>query len=204
MTKHSVLALADLDRSSLPIAGGKADNLGELIRAGVPVPGGFVLTTHAYRAALSQPVITSKLEALARVDSKDRDRKMGERIEAFFGSPQDIEWAIDKQGHLLIVQSRPITTLYPIPSGPWSHKSPLRVYFSFNVAQGVFQPFTPMGVQFWKAFTGFTADQMGLLESDPLQGAPLWAMGGERLFLDITDVFRNRFGRKLLGENRTG
>src|SRR5262245_28098633 len=74
MTQHSVFALADLDRSSLPIAGGKAANLGELMKAGVPVPGGFVLTTDAYRSALHHPTVTEKLQSLAHVDPKDRTR----------------------------------------------------------------------------------------------------------------------------------
>ena len=34
-------------------------------------------------------------------------------IEEAFGSPQDIEWAIDRAGHIWVVQSRPITTLRP-------------------------------------------------------------------------------------------
>lgn len=35
---------------------------------------------------------------------------LGERVEAFFGAPQDIEWGIE-DGHLYLLQSRPITTL---------------------------------------------------------------------------------------------
>src|SRR5690349_4076891 len=42
--------LADVGRGDLAVAGGKGANLGELIRAGLPVPPGFVLTTDAYRA----------------------------------------------------------------------------------------------------------------------------------------------------------
>jgi pyruvate,water dikinase len=43
-----VLPLDDIGRVALPIAGGKAANLGELIRAGLPVPPGFCVTTAAY------------------------------------------------------------------------------------------------------------------------------------------------------------
>src|SRR3712207_5180350 len=43
-----VLSFDHIDRSALPIAGGKAANLGELIRAGLPVPPGFCVTTAAY------------------------------------------------------------------------------------------------------------------------------------------------------------
>ena len=40
--------LEDVDRSALAVAGGKAANLGELTRAGFPVPPGFCVTTAAY------------------------------------------------------------------------------------------------------------------------------------------------------------
>src|SRR5690349_20792393 len=40
--------------------------------------------------------------------------QLGRRIEAHFGHPQDIEWGLDDDG-FQIVQSRPITTLFPIP-----------------------------------------------------------------------------------------
>lgn len=42
---------------------------------------------------------------------------LGGRIEALFGSPQDIEWTIDTAGQLWIVQSRPITHLRAPRSG---------------------------------------------------------------------------------------
>src|SRR6266849_390867 len=40
--------------SLLPLVGGKAANLGELIRAGLPVPDGFCVTTAAYEQASQQ------------------------------------------------------------------------------------------------------------------------------------------------------
>src|SRR5579884_3461823 len=43
-----VLPFTAIDHTSLPIAGGKAANLGEMIRAGLPVPPGFCVTTSAY------------------------------------------------------------------------------------------------------------------------------------------------------------
>ncbi len=49
----TILSFGALDRDSLPIAGGKAANLGELTRAGFPVPNGFCVTTAAYAAASS-------------------------------------------------------------------------------------------------------------------------------------------------------
>ena len=41
--------------------------------------------------------------------------RLGRRAEVHFGSPQDLEWAIGADGTLWLTQSRPITTLYPLP-----------------------------------------------------------------------------------------
>ena len=43
-----VMSLRDLDREDVAIAGGKGANLGELVRAGLQVPDGFLVTTEAY------------------------------------------------------------------------------------------------------------------------------------------------------------
>ena len=43
-----IKTLTDLDRSDLKLAGGKGANLGALIKAGLPVPPGFCITTHGY------------------------------------------------------------------------------------------------------------------------------------------------------------
>lgn len=49
-----VASLGDFGRDDVPSAGGKGANLGELIRAGLPVPDGFVITTAGYAAAIQQ------------------------------------------------------------------------------------------------------------------------------------------------------
>ncbi len=68
---------------------------------------------------------------------------LGARVEALFGSPQDVEFAFDQGGRCWLLQARPITTLFPLPPGAPLHDDELRVYFSVNVAQGVLRPFTP-------------------------------------------------------------
>ncbi|NJM42357.1 MAG: phosphoenolpyruvate synthase, partial [Anaerolineae bacterium] len=71
--------------------------------------------------------------------------QMAQRVAAHFGSPQDIEWALaDSKLHLL--QSRPITSLYPLPSSAASDDNGLRFYFSFNALQGIPEPITPFGI----------------------------------------------------------
>ena len=49
---RSVALLSDFGRDDLPSAGGKGANLGELIRVGLPVPAGFVITTSGYAEAV--------------------------------------------------------------------------------------------------------------------------------------------------------
>jgi pyruvate, water dikinase len=41
--------------------------------------------------------------------------ELGRRVERHFGSPQDVEWAIDSEGELYVLQSRPVTTVAPKP-----------------------------------------------------------------------------------------
>lgn len=62
----------DLDRGALVAAGGKGANLGELTRAGLPVPPGFVVTTAAYQAVLAasglHARVAERLRGLAAQD----------------------------------------------------------------------------------------------------------------------------------------
>src|SRR3989454_4067771 len=91
--------------------------------------------------------------------------RLGRRIEAYFGRPQDIEWCLVDDG-FQIVQSRPITTLFPIPESgdPENH-----VYVSVGHQQMMTDPMTPLGLSFWQMTTP----------------APMAEAGG-RLFVDVT------------------
>src|SRR4051812_3918808 len=62
-----VVDIARLRASMLSLAGGKAANLGELASAGLPVPGGFCITTEAYRRAVARPEVDDLLDQLAGV-----------------------------------------------------------------------------------------------------------------------------------------
>lgn len=55
-----VRGFGELGRGDVDVAGGKGANLGELTRAGFPVPPGFVLTTAAYREVVARNGITSR------------------------------------------------------------------------------------------------------------------------------------------------
>lgn len=122
---------------------------------------------------------------------------VGTRIEAHFGRPQDIEWAIDRSGTLHVVQSRDITTLYPVPATAPDPDTDLRVYFSANVAQGVFEPFTPMGLQTFKLIGSVLMTIFGRPPADPVAGSYVTAVAGMRLWLDLTGLLRDRATREL-------
>ncbi|HTZ26133.1 MAG TPA: rifamycin-inactivating phosphotransferase [Streptosporangiaceae bacterium] len=75
--------------------------------------------------------------------------QLGRRIEAHFGHPQDIEWCL-ADGSFQIVQSRPITTLFPIPaaSDQGNH-----VYVSVGHQQMMTDPMKPLGLSMWQLTT---------------------------------------------------
>ena len=55
----------EIGRGDIDAAGGKGANLGELTRAGLPVPPGFVVLTDAYRAYVTEHQLAEKITALA-------------------------------------------------------------------------------------------------------------------------------------------
>ncbi|MER7886002.1 rifamycin-inactivating phosphotransferase [Streptomyces fimicarius] len=92
--------------------------------------------------------------------------RLGRRIEAYFGSPQDIEWCLVQDG-FRIVQSRPITTLFPVPE---SGDEENHVYVSVGHGQMMTDPMRPLGYSMW---------QLTAL-------VPMLEAGG-RLFVDVTE-----------------
>jgi rifampicin phosphotransferase len=89
---------------------------------------------------------------------------LGRRIEGHFGLPQDIEWCLVDDS-FQIVQSRPITTLFPIPAAS-DQKN--HVYVSVGHAQMMTDAMKPLGLSFWQ----LTAAR------------PMYVAGG-RLFVDV-------------------
>ncbi len=80
-----VMPFADITAADLPRVGGKGANLGELTRAGLPVPGGFCVTTRAWAAHIADhPAFESLLAELEQVEPDDLDgvRALGGRIRA--------------------------------------------------------------------------------------------------------------------------
>ncbi|HEY6752224.1 MAG TPA: PEP/pyruvate-binding domain-containing protein [Rubrobacteraceae bacterium] len=123
---------------------------------------------------------------------------LGVRVEAHYGAPQDMEWAIDTDGGSWLLQARPITTLFPLPAATPATDDDLRVYFSFSVAQGVYRPLTPMGLQAFRLIFSAMAALAGRPPRDPCVGPAFFAEAGGRIFADITPALRSTLGRRVL------
>src|SRR3954447_24375868 len=103
--------------------------------------------------------------------------RIGRQIEAYFGYPQDIEWCLVDDA-FYIVQSRPITTLYPIPE---ANDEENHVYLSVGHQQMMTDPMKPLGMSIY-LLTAFG----------------LRFKAGGRLFVDVTQMLASPDTRKTL------
>ncbi len=124
--------------------------------------------------------------------------RLGTRVEAHFGAPQDIEWAIDHEGQIWLAQSRPITTLFPLPAEAPSCDDDLKIYLSFSVQQGTHRPITPMGISATRLLFSAIMALAPLAPSDRLHGPRFVVEAASRVFLDVTGALRNPLGRNIL------
>ena len=76
--------------------------------------------------------------------------EMGKRIEKHFGAPQDIEFCVEK-GRIYVVQSRPITSLYPLPAD--LPQEPLGVLISFGHIQMMTDAMKPLALSTTQRFS---------------------------------------------------
>ena len=100
--------------------------------------------------------------------------QLGRQIEAHFGCPQDIEWClVGNDFH--VVQSRPITTLFPIPA---TGDNANHIYVSVGHQQMMTDPMKPLGLSMWQLTTA----------------RPMSIAAG-RLFVDITEILASPASR---------
>lgn len=113
--------------------------------------------------------------------------ELGRRIEAHFSSgtsyaervPQDIEWALADDA-LFILQSRPITTLYPIPE---AEDDKLHVYVCANHIQMMTDAIRPLGLSFFEVLAEAYADI---------------PTAGGRMYMDVSADLKSFIARKFL------
>jgi pyruvate,water dikinase len=105
--------------------------------------------------------------------------QLGRRIEAHFGRPQDIEWCLVDDG-FQIVQSRPITTLFPIPV---TDDGGNHLFVSVGHGQMMTDAMKPLGISMWQ-----------------LTALPRMYEAGGRLFVDVTQRLASPASRASLLE----
>ncbi|MCC8250021.1 rifamycin-inactivating phosphotransferase [Saccharothrix luteola] len=122
-----------------------------------------------------QPIEPAGREQPALTDAQVvRLVRLGRRVEAHFGRPQDIEWClVDDDFH--VVQSRPITTLFPIPE---TDDRENHVYVSVGHQQMMTDAMKPLGLSVWQLTT-----------TRPM------AEAGGRLFVDATRLLASPTSR---------
>jgi len=101
--------------------------------------------------------------------------KIGRKIEKHFLYPQDIEWCLVDDS-FSIVQSRPITTLYPLPKVT---EGEIGIFMSSGHMQMMTDPMKPLGLFFYHS----------------VFGSPPGQYIGGRLYVDITHDLTTPFGR---------
>ncbi|MBT2547362.1 PEP/pyruvate-binding domain-containing protein [Arthrobacter sp. ISL-65] len=114
---------------------------------------------------------------------------IGTLAEELYGEPQDLEWAIAADGGIRVVQSRPITTLFPLPE-PDNHDGGARAYLCASLLQGLTRPLTPLGLA---SFT-LMSDSSRSAGNGP--AAYRSAQIGMRMFVDVTSLLRSKGGRR--------
>lgn len=157
------------DRTVVAIEAGAGT--GEALVSGTVVPEGFKLRVGQIVEASGhdQPILSDEqAHTLAEI---------GRRIESHFGCPQDIEWCL-QDGRFQIVQSRPITTVFPIPPRDDDRHF---VYLSVGHQQMMTDAMRPLGLSIW---------QMHAVRS-------MHEAGG-RLFVDVTDQLASPTSRRAL------
>lgn len=145
--------------------------LGEALVSGAVIPGGVKL-----RGGVIFARTGNEKEILGDEQAREL-AAIGRRIEGHFGSPQDIEWCL-LNGVFVIVQSRPITTLFPIPPRQDSER---RVYLSVGHQQMMTDAMKPLGLSVWQM----------------LAARPMHEAGGQ-LFVDITEQLATPASRAAL------
>jgi len=140
------------------------------------------------RAIVAEPEGGTREEAIAPGQREQpaltdaqvvRLTRLGRRIEAHFGHPQDIEWCL-VDDDFQIVQSRPITTLFPVPAAGDGEN---RVYISVGHQQMMTDAMKPLGLSLFNL----------------VAGREMYEAGG-RLFVDITAALASPAGRASLRE----
>ncbi|MCK8060249.1 MULTISPECIES: PEP/pyruvate-binding domain-containing protein [unclassified Fusibacter] len=124
------------------------------------------------------------------------------KTEAFFGKPQDIEFAFDTSCKLFLLQSRDITTLFPMDA--FERDDKFRAYLNTGtVMLGMKEPFTPLGfsimsTMFPTIINVITARKKNLLTNSFVKH------NAYRMYVDITYLMSSKFIAKQFANSFSG
>ncbi|GAA1636920.1 PEP/pyruvate-binding domain-containing protein [Georgenia ruanii] len=173
-----------------------APGLGEALVSGAVNPDQWVVDTATGEILRRTPgqrpgPAEDATPGLCLTDAQVRElTRLGARAEQGAGLPQDVEWAVGADGRIWVVQSRPITTLYPLPEPDADDGS--RVYLCASLLQGITGPMTPMGLSvFDTMLVRYRPTAPGSAETFR------YAHPGLRLYLDMTGSLRTTGGRAM-------
>ncbi len=113
--------------------------------------------------------------------------ELGCQVESHYGTPQDIEWAI-ADGQIFLLQTRPITSLYPI-DGLTSPEDSLHIYFSMGHQQNMTRAMANLSLSSFQYIIPIGQTQNGA-------GNTVLRSSGGHLFLDLTIPLRHPILRK--------
>lgn len=138
---------------------------------------------------ITQDIPPEKQEVQALEDHKIIElAELGQKIEAHYGSEQDIEWGL-ADGKLFILQTRPITSLHPTPK---VFDDKLHVYVSFSYIQVMTDAMKPLAISLLSNLPNF-------IKREPISSDKrfLLAAGG-RAFADVTGPLLLKPSRNML------
>lgn len=148
----------------------------------MPIEGGGTkkVEIRAEKAA-SQVLQDSQIKSLA---------ELGMAIEKHYGCPQDIEWCLEN-GKLYIVQSRAITSLFPMPQ-PMPKDEALHAYVSFNHFQVMTAPISPLGIDMLRMIFPLDKGARSAEEYRVIKSA------AGRIYLDLSDILQYKKPREVV------
>lgn len=106
---------------------------------------------------------------------------LGQKLRDYYGSEQDIEWCLEN-GKFYIVQSRPITSLYPVPE---AMDGKAHILLSFGHVQMMTEVIKPLGISVMRTLFPFG-------KSSPEKESGILLEAGGRLFIDMDRVLMYR------------
>ncbi|MDQ2086088.1 PEP/pyruvate-binding domain-containing protein [Herbivorax sp. ANBcel31] len=147
------------------------------------------------------PVPKEKQEISTLNDEEIQElTRLSVKVEEYFNSPQDVEWAFES-GKFYLVQTRPVTTLYPMYKTQ-KNEDDFRIYVNlFLYSQSMKEPFTPMGFNLVKQAYANLLNKFG---TKNYKGDKLWWFHnfGGRAYADVTNLLRSKKNVDKLKNNK--